>query len=600
MHDLELHVVRTGKDGFSGPLRFGYHPPPLIATAREDIVTTRAEAIATLTAPGAPYELVEVEQYGETCRAFRNAPASLRALYESTLSDVPFLVYDGEQYTFEHVWQLAGSLANALTGEFGVRKGDRVAISMRNYPEWVIAFEATTSIGAIAVAMNALWQPDEMEYGLNDCGARVLLADQERLDRLARCERAPDLAVIAVRPARTLPSGVHEFNDVVGRHSGAPMPEAHIEPDDDATIFYTSGSTGHPKGVVSCHRNIISALLSWELDGRAAALAAGTEIPEPETQPATLLAVPLFHATGSHAVYLSSYRQQRRLVSMYKWDVAKAAELIEAEGITSVVAPSAMTGDLVEYAAREGRDLGSLATVGGGGAARAPEQVRRIAKTFAKALPNTGWGMTETNAIGTGIGGQDYLDHPASSGRVSAVLDLRVVDGAGKALPRGERGELQVRGTSVFRGYWQRPDANAEAFDGRWLRTGDVAYIDDEGYLYIVDRIKDLVIRGGENIGCGAVESALLEHPLVLEASVYAVPDDRLGEEVGATLYTSAPASEDDLRAFLEPHLAAFEIPRYFHFSSEPLPRTASGKILRRQLRDEACARLTSRTRMEG
>ena len=366
------------------------------------------------------------------------------------------------------------------------------------------------------------------------------------------------------------------------------MPPAVIAPEDDATILYTSGSTGHPKGAVSCHRAILHALLSWELDGQAAALSAGLEIPVPERQPATLLAVPLFHATGTLAVYLSSYRAQRRLVSMYKWDVAEAARLIEGEQINTVVAPAAMTGDLVVYAEEQGADLSSLDYVGGGGAPRAPAQVKRIAQSFAKALPNTGWGMTETNAIGTGIAGQDYLDHPESSGRASAVLDLRVVDEAGDPLPPNTRGELQIRGTSLIRGYWNRPDANAETFVDGWLKTGDVAYLDNEGYLYIVDRIKDLVIRGGENIGCGAVEAALLEHPAVAEASVYGVPDERLGEEVGTTLYCTSPVTEAELRDFLAPRLAKFEIPRYFTFAEGPLPRTASGKILKRELREAA------------
>ena len=552
----------------------------------------RDQALAALTAPGEPYELVEVEQYGETCRAFLNAPASLRDLYDQARSDETFLVYEDERLSFEEVWRRAGRLAACLIEEYGVQKGDRVAISMRNYPEWVIAFEATTAIGAIAVAMNALWQPDEMAFGLNDCGARVLIADSERLERLALCEPMPELGVIGVRTDALAATGAEAWQTIQDRYADADMPAAAIAPEDDATILYTSGSTGHPKGAVSCQRNIISALLSWELDARAAALVAGEEIPEPESQPATLMAVPLFHATGSHAVFLSSYRAQRRMICMYKWNVAEAASLIEKEQITSVVAPSAMTGDLVEHAEREGKDLSSLATVGGGGAARAPEQVRRIEETFAKALPNTGWGMTETNAIGTGIGGQDYLDHPASSGRASAVVDIRIVDESGQSLPAGERGELQIRGTSVIRGYWERPRANAETFDGRWLKTGDVAYLDDEGYLYIVDRIKDLVIRGGENIGCGAVEAALLEHPAVVEASVYAVPDERLGEEVGATIYCSEAVSEDALRTFLEPLLARFEIPRYFHFADAPLPRTASGKILKRALREEAAGRL--------
>ncbi len=558
-------------------------------------MVTRDQAIAALTAPGEPYELVEVEQYGDTCRVFLNAPRSLRELYDQARSDATFIVYEDERLSFEEVWRQAGRLAACLMEEHGISKGDRVAISMRNYPEWVIAFEATTAIGAIAVAMNALWQPDEMAFGLNDCGAKVLIADEERLERLSLCDPMPQLAVIGVRTEVLTATNAQSWQSIQERFADAHMPEADVAPTDDATILYTSGSTGHPKGAVSCQRNILSALLSWELDARAAAMVAGVEIEEPESQPATLMAVPLFHATGSHAVFLSSYRSQRRMICMYKWNVAEAATLIEAEQITSVVAPSAMTGDLVEHAEREGKDLTSLATVGGGGAARAPEQVRRIEETFAKALPNTGWGMTETNAIGTGIGGQDYLDHPASSGRASAVVDIRVVDESGQVLPAGERGELQVKGISVIRGYWERPEANEATFDGRWLKTGDVAYIDNEGYLYIVDRIKDLVIRGGENIGCGAVEAALLEHPSVLEACVYAVPDERLGEEVGATVYCADQVSEDALRVFLEPLLARFEIPRYFHFTAEPLPRTASGKILKRQLREEATDRAAAR-----
>ena len=556
-------------------------------------MTTRPQAIAELTARGEPYELIGVEQYGVSVRAFKNAPLSLRQLYADAISDATFLVYEDERLSFAEAWQHAAALATALKEECGMSKGDRVAISMRNYPEWVIAFMAATSVGGIAVAMNALWTAEEMLYGLEDSGARVLLADSERVERLKRAGKVPGgLSTVAVRCEGHLPAGMVHYAELLAPYADAPMPAADIAPIDDATILYTSGSTGHPKGAVSCQRNILSALMSWELDGRVAARIAGTEIPPPAEQPATLLAVPLFHATGSHAVFLSSYRAQRRVVSMYKWDVAQAADIIERERVTSFVAPAAMTGDLVAHAAITDKDLSSLAMVGGGGAPRAPEQVRGIDRAFSNAAPNTGWGMTETNAIGTGIGGQDYLSHPESSGRCSAVLDLRVVDEAGNELPVGERGELQVRGASVIRGYWQRPDANAETFDGRWLRTGDVAYLDEEGFLYIVDRIKDLVIRGGENIGCGAVEAALLEHPLVVEASVYGVPDERLGEEVGATVHTSAPLTADELRTFLAPHLAAFEIPRYIHFEAGPLPRTASGKILKRQLRDEAAARI--------
>ena len=370
------------------------------------------------------------------------------------------------------------------------------------------------------------------------------------------------------------------------------MPDVDVQPEDPATIFYTSGSTGFPKGAVATHRNILSALLSWELDGQSAFLSAGITPPENEHQVATLLAVPLFHATGSHAVYLSSYRAQRKLVAMYKWDSELAAELIEQEHISSFVAPAAMTGDLVQAAKRSNRDLSSLLTVGGGGAPRAPEQVKDIDDSFEAAMPNTGWGMTETNAIGTGIGGADYLLRPASSGRVSAVLDIKIVDEQGGEKPQGERGELLIRGVSIIPGYWNRPEANKETFTDGWLRTGDVAYLDEEGYLFIVDRIKDLIIRGGENIGCGEVEAALVEHPLVIEASVYAMPDERLGEEVGATVYAKPELDLDELNSFLAEHLAKFKIPRYIQVQEQALPRIASGKIYKRQLRDEAIAEL--------
>jgi long-chain acyl-CoA synthetase len=551
-------------------------------------VADRAQAIAALTAPGQPYELTDIQQYGRPRKAFANAPPTLRELFAGTASDETFLVFRDERLTFAEALADASRFAQVLVTRYGVRPGDRVAICARNYPEWVATFVAATSIGAIAVAMNSLWKGDEMRYGLEDSGARVAVLDDERLARLDGHRQGLDCELVAIRTAAPSP-GAQRWEDLL---AAAPpgMPDADFAPDDDAIIFYTSGSTGHPKGVVSSHRAVLSALLSWELEGAIAVALAG-EAPEPPPhQLATLLGVPLFHATGSHAVFLSCYRAQRKMVCMYKWDVDEALALVERERIVNFVAPSAMTGDLISAAADSDRDLSSLRVIGGGGAARAPEQVARISRAVQTALPNTGWGMTETNAIGTGIGGEDYQAHPASSGRCSAVMALRIVDGTGKELPTGERGELQVSGTGMFRAYWNRPDATAEVYQDGWLSTGDVAYLDEQGYLYIVDRIKDLVIRGGENIGCGEVEAALLEHESVVEAAVYGVPDERLGEEVGATLYTSSPIDPDELRAFLKARVAAFKVPRYLIFSPEALPRIGSGKINKRALREAAHA----------
>ena len=416
--------------------------------------------LATLTASGQPFELVDSTVFGRACRFFKNAPATLRDLYYDNASDLEFLVYEDERLTYAEAYSKSAQIAQLLIRQYGITPGDRVAISMRNYPEWVLSFMAVTSIGGIAVAMNSLWRPDEMAYGLLDSGAKVLLADEERLARFAQIENTPgqtlNVQTIAIRTSAYPDSP--ELSALLAQqareHGVLAMPEQCPDAEDDATILYTSGSTGHPKGVVSCHKNILAALMSWELDQTCAIAMLPEPPPPPPQQAATLLAVPLFHATGSHAVYLASYRHQRKIVCMYKWDAALAAELIEVEKISSVIAPAAMTGDLVQEATRTQRDLGSLAAVGGGGAPRAPDQVRNIDQSFANALPNTGWGMTETNAIGTGIGGMDYLAHPESSGRCSAVMELSVINDVGHALAAGERGELLIRGAGVFRGYW--------------------------------------------------------------------------------------------------------------------------------------------------
>jgi long-chain acyl-CoA synthetase len=560
-------------------------------------VVTREQALAQLTAKGQPFEIVETEAIGRRVRVFANAPKNIRELIEATRSDKEFLVYEDERYTYEDTWRQACRLAHALVNDFGVKKGDHVAIAMRNYPEWIFSYVAIASIGAVAIAVNSLWTADEMAHGLNLSKPKVLIADQERIDRVTSLASLPEgMRIIGVRTTKPLPLNATAWGDIAAKPEQTAMPAIDVAPDDDLQMLFTSGSTGNPKGAVSTHRNVISALLSWELDLHAS-WATGLLTPPaadpPPPQTAMLLAIPLFHVTGLLACYMQSYRFQRRMILMYKWDVERGAEIIEREGITHMTATPAITGDLVAFSRSTGRKFPTLTTIGGGGAARAPEQVRAIASVFEKAYPGTGWGMTETNAIGVGIAAADYLRKPESSGRVSAVLDIRVVDENNKPLPAGQRGELQIRGASIVKGYYNNPKANASEFiDGDWFRTGDVAIIDEEGFVFIVDRIKDLVIRGGENIGCGAVEYALQEHPAVQEACVYGVPDERLGEEVATTLYLSQPVSETELRAFLETRLAKFQIPRYFRFETQPLPRGATGKILKKDLRAQAAKEL--------
>ncbi len=562
----------------------------------DSMVQQRLDAFARITAVGEPYELVDREDIRGPVQTFVNAPTSLRQVYEDAVSDVEFVVAEDQRWTFAEFWNDAATIGHLLVHDLGVRKGDRVAISMRNYPEWMLAFTAATSVGAIAVAMNSLWNADEMAYGLTDSGAKVLFADAERLALVeSMAQPIEGLQVVAVRHTGS-PAADVELAVRMAEIGSVPMPEVDIEPSDSALILYTSGSTGHPKGVLSNHHNVIVALMAWEVEFGALTERPGNVVAPEEGSglvPASLLGIPLFHVLGLHAVFLASFRGQRKLVAMYKWDASVAAELIERERIVTFTGPPAVSGDLVRVAQSEGRDLSSLLSVGGGGAARPPEQVGQIDDTFEKALPNTGWGMTETNAIGTIIFGAEYSERRLSSGPALCVIDLRVVDDDGNDLPSGERGELQVRGPSMFREYWNKPEATADSFaeDG-WFKTGDVAYIDTDGHLFIVDRIKDLIIRGGENIGCGGVEAALSSHPKVIEAAVYSVPDDRLGEEVGTTMYVTEDFNERELREYLVDHLAKYEIPRYITTMTEPLPRTGSGKLLKRQLRDDTITEL--------
>ena len=288
--------------------------------------SSRSAAIAHLTSPGQPYELELVEVYGENCRAFVNAPSTLRDLFRDNRSDETFIVYEDERLTFSQTYNKAAKIGHLLKNQYKIQAGDRVAISMRNYPEWIMAFTAVSSIGAIAVTLNALWSTEEIEYGISHSGSSILFADQERIDRVLPFYQKAGLQVIAVRPGDDLPADIPALEQLLTTVPDCDMPEVEIAPNDDATILFTSGSTGNPKGAVSCHRNIISALLSWELDQYSAFLAAGIDPPETDYQAATLLAVPLFHATGSHAVYLSCYRSQRKLVSMYRWNAELAAE----------------------------------------------------------------------------------------------------------------------------------------------------------------------------------------------------------------------------------------------------------------------------------
>jgi long-chain acyl-CoA synthetase len=542
------------------------------------------EATAQVCADGGQFAIGDATINGAPQRVFVNAPPNLGYLFQVAPADATFLVYEDETYTFGDVRDQFSALGAALVNRYGVQKGDRVAVAMRNFPEWIISFAAITSIGAVSVSMNSWWTKDEMDFALEDCGAKVLIADGERLDRaLTTCARL-GTAAIAVR-AHVTPVGCDAWSDVV--ISGTPLPVVSVGPDDDATILYTSGTTGRPKGAVSTHGAVIQALLAFAC---RAAIERIRQPSEPsETPPAFILIVPLFHVTGCVAVMLGCFAAGVKLVIMYKWDVDKALEIIERERITNFIGVPTQSWDLVQSPRFAEFDTSSLRDIGGGGAPAPPALVEKVADSFAKGKPTIGYGMTETNAYGPGNRGEDYLRKPTSSGRVVPTMTMQIRDAEDQPLPIGEHGEIWFKGPNLIRGYWNRPDATAETIVDGWLRSGDLGRLDEEGFIYVEDRVKDMILRAGENVYCAEVEAAIYEHPAVHEAAVFGVPHERLGEEVAAAvmLKPGMVLTADELRSFVGKSLASFKVPTHIVFRNDPLPRNASGKMLKRELQRE-------------
>ncbi len=557
---------------------------------------TFEDAVAVLVGPGSPFEIAEAEVLGKPSRIFTQIPPALRDLFDlirERPADDVCIVFEDERWTNADVVKSIDEIASVLVEHYGVAKGDRVAINMRNFPEWITAFGAATSIGAIAVSVNAWWTGPEIEFGLVDAGAKVLITDRERVDRIGDRLAALNIHGVVVRAEGNLPAGCDHLGDVVT--PGASMPIVEIHPDDDATILFTSGTTGVPKGAVSTNRGVISGLFAFACRTTVEALRWAPDTPpDPATAPPSnpacfILTVPLFHVTGCVPVMLGAITTGARLVMMHKWDPLRALQLIEREKVTNFVGVPTMSQDLISHPDFAKYDTSSLKNVGGGGAPMAPELVRKIEGSFAgKASPQLGYGLTETNGYGPGNTGPDYMAKPSSTGRVVPIMDVKIIDPNGSEQPNGEVGEVCLSGPMLIRGYWNRPEATAESIRDGWLHTGDLGYIDDEGFVYVVDRIKDMVLRGGENIYCSEVEAAIFEHKDIHEVAVFGLPHERLGEEVVAALQPTPGKTIDidELTAFLAERIAPFKIPSQWFVREDPLPRGATGKILKREIRD--------------
>jgi long-chain acyl-CoA synthetase len=587
------------------------------STVQDDTVqddkTTNHYQIARdeLTAPGAPFAITEITLRGVPIKSFAAAPPTLRAFWEMTAAhtDKPYLVYEDEQYSYGEVQAQVRSLAHALVNDYGIGSGDRVALAMRNYPEWVVGYWAVVSLGAAVVGMNAWWTSTEMEYGLSDSRPKVLICDGERLARvlpvLDGLRAVAPLRIITVRSESQLPDDAVRWSDVVDTVSApATLPVATIDPDDDACIFYTSGTTGFPKGAQLTHLGSISNVINIAFMTTASAAAeakaqAAGDIPTPAvvaapptpSQPVFMAPTPLFHVTACNCILHPATLVGGRVVLMYKWDAGRALELIERERVTNFSGVPTMSRELLLHPDWHTRDTSSMIGMGGGGAALQPDLVEKIDGALKNGVPSTGYGLTETHGIITANSARNFLAKPLSVGPIVPTLEAKLVDEDGVDIaPSPEvTGVLCVRGAIVIKGYLNRAEATADAIRDGWFNTGDIARIDDEGYVFIVDRAKDMVLRGGENVYCSEVEASIYLHDAIAEAAVFGVPDERLGEEVGVAivLRPGVTLTTAEIQGFLRERIASYKIPSSVWFLDEPLPRNASGKFLKRELRKQ-------------
>lgn len=565
-----------------------------------------------LTAAGSGFAMTEIDVRGVPTRVFTAAPPTLRSVWEiaQLYGDRPYVVFEDECYSYDEIDARVRSLAHLLRDTYGVGPGDRVAIAMRNYPEWVVSFWATVSIGAAAVGMNAWWTGQEMSYALTDSGPTVLIADDERTQRVLpvlddlRQRRA--LHLIAVRSDCELPTGAVRWDEVIVPDAAPEgLPVAEIDPDDDAIIFYTSGTTGFPKGAQLTHRGSVHNMMNLAFMTRASALAEQKAVEAGELAPSSMppaasdavdppvfmAPTPLFHVTANNCLLQPCTVAGGKIVFMHKWDAGRALEMLERERVTNFSGVPTMSREMIMHPDWATRDTSTVKGMGGGGAAIQPDLVDKIDKSLSTGAPSTGYGLTETHGIVTASMSKLYTSKPASCGRVVPTLDAKLVDECGDDVEPGPEalGELCVRGAVVIKGYLNRPEATAEAITGGWLHTGDIARIDDDGFVFIVDRVKDMVNRGGENVYCTEVEAAIYEHPGVAEAAVFGIPDERLGEAVAAAVVRRPGSSldADALGSFLAERIAKFKIPSTVWFRDDDLPRNANGKFLKRELRRE-------------
>jgi long-chain acyl-CoA synthetase len=564
---------------------------------------TAAEVRAQLTGPGGMFEIVTEEVLGRPMQVYKERMRSLREIPQMAVlrgDDREFLVYGDRSYGFASFVRESNGVSAALADRFGVGRGDRVAVLSQNNPEWCLAFWATVDLGAVLVGLNGWWKADEIVYGLQDSGAKVLVADAKRFERIAGdLDEAPDLEVVLLVDAdpADFPQAVDakatllHFDELTGSPTDA-FPDAPIAEDDDAVIFYTSGTTGRPKGAISTHRSMIANLQNTLYNTVAGAMSGGGALPGGDSQNVALFTSPLFHVSGCHSgLVLGLLAGLKMVMPVGRFEPQTALEMIQDHKVTVWATVPTMVWRVCEHPARHDYDTSTVSSVAFGGSPSAEELQRKIRDTFPNVkVTSNAYGLTETSSVATVNSGADAVAKPTSVGPPVPTVEVKIVDELGNEVSTGETGEVCITGPILMKGYWNKPEATAAAIDADgWLHTGDIGHVDEDGFVYITDRKKDMIIRGGENIYCVEIENRLVEHPAIADAAVIGVPHPELGEEVKAvvSLEPGESLTEDDVRDWVRGTLADFKVPAYVEVSHDKLPRNASGKLLKNVLRGE-------------
>ena len=550
---------------------------------------------AQLTSQGAPFEVQQVTlSDGRSVAAYRNAFQNLAQVIDAgrVHGAAEFMVYGEDRWTFDRFFAAADALASRLQKQCGIKPGDRVAIAMRNRPEWAVAFAAIALLGAVPVPLNSFGLSSELMANLEDTRPVMLICDADRHARISQAIAQTAIKTVVVDGE----GGDISWSELTaGGHDGFVSPQ--LSADEPALILFTSGATSRAKGVESTHRAVCQGIFNIDFIGAVAAMTspdAIAAIMARQLQPTILSAVPLFHVSGLHAQLLVSLRHGRRLIFVHRWEPEKAAELIRKEKVTQFNGAPSMVQQLIGLPGFEQPESsGNLSGVGFGGAGLHPRLIDEVLAKFKGRMSGIGFGLTESNGVCAGSSGRMFEAHPRSSGVLSPIIEVRIADLDGTALPIGEPGEIWLRGVTLMERYCGDAEATAKAMQGGWFHTGDIGVLDDEGFLTIVDRIKDVINRSGEKIAAAEVEACLLQHEALEEAAVFSMPHEVTGEQVVAVVVgkTGSQVTPELLREFVAQRLAGYKVPSRIVVRAEPLPRNPAGKMLKASIRKE-CAHL--------